>query len=393
MKLSHSFTAVAALLVGGVAAFAQDHGTTGPGVPAFVVRPGYTVTLAADNINGDRFIEFGDGTDLYVSEPDSGRILKLSDPDGSGKYTKQSTFVSGYKTVHGLEWYKGTLWFTQSGEIHNVKPKADGTAGEVQDVDCGELPSGGGHWFRSILVDDTGFYTSIGDDQNASDHTKDDREKIWRYNLDGSGKKLFAAGLRNTEKLRFRPGTTEVWGCDHGSDNYGAYLGEHKNGAAQPTTDLFPPDKLNHYVEGGFYGHPFILPFHIPRPEYANRPDILEIAAKTIPPAWNNGAHWANNGWNFMTKPTLTGQAGDIVVAFHGSWNSQKRVGYCVQRIEFDPVTGNPCGTTTLVKCIGADGSVLARPVDIAEAPDGSVLFSSDSSKAIYRLTRDAAMR
>ena len=38
-------------------------------------------------------------------------------------------------------------------------------------------------------VDDDGFYTSIGDDGNTNDHTDDDREKIWHYSLDGSGKK------------------------------------------------------------------------------------------------------------------------------------------------------------------------------------------------------------
>ncbi len=218
----------------------------------------------------------------------------------------------------------------------------------------------------------------------------DDREKIWHYNLDGSGKKLFCSGIRNTEKLLYRPGTKEIWGCDHGSDNFGATLGEHQNGVDQPVTDLNPPDKFYHYVQGGFYGHPFIVGDHLPRYEYMNRPDILQLAAKTIPPAWDNGPHWANNGWTFLQQAKLTGQAGDAVIAFHGSWNSQKKVGYCIQRLEFDPVTGMPCGSMTLVSTLGKDGNtVLARPVDCAEAPDGSLLFTSDTvRREVYRLTK-----
>jgi glucose/arabinose dehydrogenase len=370
---------------------AEPAGELGPGVPAFQVRPGYKVTLAAGNLGEARMIEFGEGDTLFVTQPGAGKIICLRDPDANGVYKTRTTFVNGKATVHGLCWYKGWLWFTTSGSVNKARStKNDGVADDVQEIDCGELPEGGGHWYRPILVDDDGFYTAIGDDGNINDHLNDDREKIWHYNLDGKDKKLFSSGIRNTEKLRYRPGTKEVWGCDHGSDNFGAKYGEHHGGIDQPITDLFPPDKFNHYVQDGFYGHPFIMPFRIPRPEYANRPDILQLAAKMIPPAWNNGAHWANNGWNFLQQDKLTGQAGDAVIAFHGSWNSSKKVGYCIQRIEFDPVTGNPVGSMTLVSTLTPDGTKeLARPVDCAEAPDGSLLWSSDSvNKQIYRLTR-----
>jgi glucose/arabinose dehydrogenase len=385
-------TALALLSLVPLTALADATGEVGPDVPAFHVRPGYKVTLAATNLGEARFITFGDGDTLYLSQPSRGRIMCLRDLDqATGRYKTVTTFVNNKKTAHGMQWYKGWLWFTQSGSIHRARStKNDGAADQIEDIDTGDLPEGGGHWWRSILVDDEGFYTSIGDDGNINDHTGDDREKIWHFSLDGSGKKLFCSGIRNTEKLLYRPGTKEVWGCDHGSDNFGAHLGEHKDGHQQPVTDLFPPDKFNHYVEGGFYGHPFILPNHIPRYEYMDRPDILDLAAKMIPPAWNNGAHWANNGWTFLQQDKLTGQAGDAVICFHGSWNSEKKVGYCVQRIEFDPVTGNPCGSTTLLSTLAPDGRTeLARPVDCAEAPDGSLLFTSDSVKReVYRLTK-----
>ncbi len=365
-------------------ATAPARGEVGPGVPAFRVRPGYRVTLASDRLTEARFVEFGpDNHTLFVSCPGRGRILCLRDPDADGKYKTVTTFASDVPSAHGLQWADGWLWFTQSGSVHKARLGPDGKAVDAQEIDCGDLPEGGGHWYRSILVDHDGFYTSIGDDGNANDHTGDDREKVWHYNLDGSGKKLFCTGIRNTEKLRYRPGTAEVWGCDHGSDNWGG------DKFGQAATDLNPPDEFNHYVQDGFYGHPFVVGNRVPRLEYADRPDIKELVAKTIPPAWCNGAHWANNGWTFLTSPKLTGQAGDAVVCFHGSWNRSVKSGYCVQRIEFDPTTGLPCGTTTLVSLLASDGGrVLGRPVDCTEAADGSLLFSDDEGRRVYRLTR-----
>lgn len=383
-------SAVAMIL--GSAALAHADDTTGPGVPAFVVRPGYRVTLIADHLEEARFLEFGEKGTLFVSEPDHGRIRCLRDPDADGVYKTQTVFVSNKHLVQSMQWVKGELWFAQSGSIHKARStKNNGIADVVDDIECGDLPEGGGHWYRSLLVDDDGFYTSIGDDGNINDHRGDDREKIWHFSLDGSNKKLFCSGIRNTEKLRYRPGTKEVWGCDHGSDNFGAYIGEHKNGIDQPVTDLNPPDEFNHYVQDGFYGHPFVVGNRLPRPEWIGKPgvDMADLCTKTIPPAWCNGAHWANNGWCFTTTPKLTGQIGDAIIAFHGSWNSSRRVGYCIQRVEFDPMTNNPCGTTTLVSLLAADHrQVLGRPVDCLEETDGSILFSDDAGHRIFRLTK-----
>jgi glucose/arabinose dehydrogenase len=384
VKRSNLVACVATLSsIWSTAARAADPGVVGPGVPPFTVRPGYKVTVASDKLPQARFIEFGpDNNTLFVSEPDRGRIQCLRDPDEAGKYKTVTTFIGDMPTVHGMQWVDGWLWFTQSGSVHKAKLGDDGKSTDEETIDTGPLPEGGGHWWRSILVDKDGFYTSIGDDGNINDHTGDDREKVWHFNLDGTGKKLFCSGIRNTEKLRHRPGTDEVWGCDHGSDNWGG------NNFGPAATDLNPPDEFNHYVQDGFYGHPFVVGNRLPRQEYANRPDIKDLVAKTIPPAWCNGAHWANNGWNFLTSDKLTGQAGDAVVCFHGSWNSRKKVGYCIQQIEFDPMTGNPCGSKTLVSLLTPDGNtVLGRPVDCTQAADGSLLFSIDAGR-VYRLTK-----
>lgn len=365
----------------------RPQGERGEGVPEFWVRPGYRVTVAADNLREARFMELGEDGTVYLSQPGAGTITALRDENKDGVYEQSTLFISGKKTVHGMCFKDGWLWFTTSGAIYKARPSADGNPPEVETVvPEGQLPMGGGHWWRSILVGDDGFYTSIGDSGNATDEMRSERQKIWQFDLDGRNKRLFASGIRNTEKLRFRPGTAEVWGADHGSDNFGQRLGERQGN--QPVTDLNPPDEFNHYIQNGFYGHPFITGNRMPRLEFASRPDILQLAMRTIPPEWTNGAHWANNGWIFLAQNKLTGQAGDVLIAFHGSWNASVKAGYCIQQLAFDPVTGRPWGSKPIVITLSRQGDVLARPVDCLEMPDGSVLFSSDSPPGIYRLSK-----
>jgi glucose/arabinose dehydrogenase len=361
-------------------------GVRGQGVPEFWVRPGYRVDLVAENLGNARFMEFDDKGTLYLSRPQRGDILALR--LRGNRYEVVNTFVEGYPTVHGMHFADGWLWFAQTGAIHKARDtNGDGKADEVQTViPDGKLPKGGGHWWRPILVTDRYIYTAIGDAGNINDETDTERQKIWRFNKDGTGKTLFASGVRNTEKLRLRPGTSEVWGVDHGSDWFGRTLGERPQ-QFQPITDYNPPDELNHYEEGKFYGHPFITGNKLPRIEYQNRKDIVELADKTVPPAWSFGAHWAANSFTFLTKDHFPGHKGDMFVACRGSWNRVVPDGYRIERVLFDPVTGRPYGSLTIVKTLTANNRVLARPVDCAEAPDGSVLFSCDTTNRIYRIS------
>jgi len=351
----------------------------------FRVRPGYEVKVLANDLREARFLEFGQKNVLYLSQPNTGAIQSFRYINGTLK--PLGNFVKDKPTVHGLCWANGWLWFSQTGSIWKARDKNDdGIADEVVNViPEGRLPRGGGHWWRSLLVTNDSIYTSIGDSGNINDETGTERQKVYRFNLDGANKRLYASGIRNTEKLRLRPGTTEVWGIDHGSDWFGREAGDRPG--QQPITDTNPPEELNKFVEGGFYGHAFVTGNRVPRYEYLKRPDINDLAAKTIVPAWTFGAHWAINGFCFYTGSLFPADfKGDIFIAAHGSWNSSKPVGYQVGRVLFDKWTGMPYGYQSLVLTTDPQGKVLARPVDCVQAPDGSVIFSCDATRRIFRL-------
>ncbi len=311
-------------------------GECGPGVPQFTVGKGYRVTIAIDAPPESRFMEFDNYGHLYVSAPKHGTIT-VYELQPNRTYKEIAVAVKDKPTIHCMDFFDGWLWYTTSGAIFKGKVRADGMGlDEMTTVipDDKTLPSGGSHWWRPILVDKDGFYTGIGEPRNISDQSATDREKIWRYSLDGKTRTLFVSGIRNTEKLRFRPGTNEVWGLDHGSDNFWFTHGEKKGN--QPVTDRIPGEEINHYEAGKFYGHPFVVDANLIRPEFMKRPDIQQILAKSTPPEYMLPAHYADNGWTWLTKDTGFGKAGDMCIPSHGSWNSTVKVGYCVSLLHFD---------------------------------------------------------
>jgi glucose/arabinose dehydrogenase len=380
-----------------------------PEVAKFTVRAGYEVSVAVLDLPGARMLEIDDRGTLYVSRPQMGDIVALRDTDADGVYETRATFLTDRPSVHAMCFVPepgggGWLWFATSGSVCKARDtNADGKADEVVDViPVGSLPRGGPHWWRSLLVHDGSIYTSIGDSANASDQTETERQKIWRFNLDGSNKRLFASGIRNTEKLRVRPGTGEIWGVDHGSDWFGKDWGDAPGN--QPFTDTLPSDEFNRYVEGGFYGHPFLTGRRVPRPEFLGRSDLRDWAAKTVIPEWEFPAHWATNAFCFVEPAKVSAggaglpadQAGDAYVACRGSWNSSVYVGYCVARVVFDrdeKLGGRPMGMEVIVRTVESapapgfvQPAILARPVDCVQAPDGSILFSADQPGRVYRI-------
>ena len=393
--------ALCAALVTTTTAFAQLPADTksdlGPGVPAFKVRPGYRVTRALPaKFPGQRtarFLEFsGDGKVLFLSQGKrEGAVLALRNPDADGVYKDVTTFVKGDRSAQGLSWHDGWLYFQdpQDGSVSRARDKdGDGVAEDVEIV-CpkGTLPKPGNHPYNALMVTDKEIYVSASDPQNMTEEIDSPSKKIYVFDLDGKNQRVFCAGVRNCEKLQVRPGPTEIWGFDHGSDNFGKSFGE-RTGKDQPITDVNPPEEFNHYVKDGFFGHPYITGTGVPRPEFAQREDIIELADKNIMPEWNVHAHWAVCGWTFIKGDSFGADLkGDVFFCSHGSWNSVKQVGAVVGRIMFDKLTGHPCGQETIVDCVGPDRR-LARPVDCIEAPDGTIIFSSDEPAGLYRISK-----
>ena len=358
--------------------------------PKIWVREGYELSIVQSDIQQPRFLQTDDKGTLYVSLPEKGTIKSCTDKDKDGYYETTADFVTGHPKVHGMQWYEGWLWFTESGAIFKARDtNGDGKADEtITIVKDGLLPKNGGHWWRAIAINKDRIYTSIGCSGNIDDETNTERLKIWSFALDGSDKKLFCGGLRNTEKLVIRPNSDEIWGMDHGSDNFGEFLERRdKKETRRPITDYNPPCEMNHYVQDGYYGHPYITGNRMPRPEYWDRKDIIDLAAKTIVPEWAAGAHNAPNAMTFYTGNQLpNAMKGDAFVAYHGSWNRSEKGGYRITHVLFED--GKPYGEQRMVDFLDKkNDDIFGRPVDIIVDQDGALLFTDDWDHKIYKLT------
>jgi glucose/arabinose dehydrogenase len=356
------------------------------------VRPGYELSVAVDSIQTPRFLAFGKDGELFVSVPAKGKIYLCKDAGPDGRFKQVTPFIDGKKpgsVLQGIQYHDGWLWFAQVSSISKARASKGGDKAdeEVQVLGPEQLPIGkeGGHMWRALLIHNGRLYTHLGDSSNATDEPIEatERKKIWSFALDGSDKKLFAAGVRNTERLVVRPGTDEIWGVDHDVDMIAWKMeGDRKNG--QPITDHNPPAELNHYVEGGFYGHPWLVGMNQPNLNFLDNTNLIKYASMAALPEWVMPAHCAANALLFYTATNIPNANGDAFVAQHGSWNATKKVGYCLSHILFED--GHPYGEQKVVNFLKDGSEVKGRPIDCIQAPDGSILFSDDSGNKIYRL-------
>jgi glucose/arabinose dehydrogenase len=218
------------------------------------------------------------------------------------------------------------------------------------------------------------MYVSIGSRSNVSDKAvEENRARIFAFNPDGSGQKVYAWGIRNAVGIAFRPGTNELWMSTNERDEIGEDV---------------PPDYISTVRHGGFYGWPWFYIGNHPDPRHKGKhPELVD---KVIVPDVLVQAHSASLNLCFYTADQFPPEyKGDIFAAFHGSWNRMKRTGYKVVRVPFDHSTGKARGEYEdfVTGFVTSDGRVWGRPVGITVAKDGSLLISEDGDKTIWRVS------
>ncbi|HWQ16126.1 MAG TPA: PQQ-dependent sugar dehydrogenase [Roseiflexaceae bacterium] len=345
-----------------------------PGWPAPLEVPeGFTIEEVASGLAYPRFFirDPQDGS-LLVPEAGAGRISRLRDADGDGRYEQRQTVAEGFEWIHSLLALDGEIIAADEGRLARLADFGpDGRARRVETIL--PLPSGArdlyGHRTRTLALGPDGrLYLSVGSSCDACLEDTPLRAVILRLNRDGSGLEVFASGLRNTVGFAFHPGTGELWGADMGRNNLGPNL---------------PPDELNLVRQGGDYGWPFCYGERMPDPQLGSQ----ERCAGTEPPALNLPPHWAPLGVLFYDGAAFpAAYRGDMLLAFHGAARDQteRPGGYSVTRVRF--VDGRPAGLEDLVRGWAPAGEVWGRPCGLLLLPDGSVLIGDDFGGRIFRL-------
>jgi glucose/arabinose dehydrogenase len=341
--------------------------------PKLTVAPGFAIDVFADKVGSVRFMAIDPAGTLLVSEPSAGRVLALPDKKGDGKADSVQTVVSGLDQPHGLAFHDGALYIAETSRVQRFAYDP-ATMKATQPALLARLPSGGGHWTRTVVFGPDGrMYISVGSSCNVCRESDKRRAAILRFNADGSGEQLFSTGLRNAVGLAIHPATGALWATVNERDWRG---------------DDLPPDYVTEVREGSVHGWPDCVTVR-GRPQADTSFAKGAKCDKVAPPTVEIQAHSAPIGLAFYTGTQFPEEyRGSLFVAYRGSWNRTLPTGYKIVRIRFRD--GQPTGSP-LVEDFATgwlEGtSAWGRPVDLVVGRDGALYLSDQGSGRIYRIT------
>jgi glucose/arabinose dehydrogenase len=343
--------------------------------------PGFKVDLFASGLSNPRQIHTAPNGDLFVAESRAGQVRVMRAGAGAAHPAINQVFASGLRLPFGMAFYPpgphprylyvgdndALIRFPyRNGDLH-----ASGLARKLA-----ALPAGGVHWTRDVVVSADGrhLFVSVGsgsnDDLNPGEN-ETERADILIFNPDGSGKRIYASGVRNAVGLAIAPRTGALWCSTNERDGMG---------------DNLPPDYITPVRAGGFYGWPWFYIGPHQDPNHAGQHP--ELASHVIVPQLLIQPHSASLGLTFYTARQFPAfYRGGLFAAEHGSWNRSKRTGY---KVIFVPITnGHANGEYVdfMTGFVAPGGQVWGRPVGVTVAADGALLVSDDGSNSIWRVS------
>ena len=293
---------------------------------------GFEVSVfARDLVNPRMMAVAGDGT-VYVTRRTVGDVVMLRDEDGDGVADRQEV-VASRPGMHGIAIDGDTVYLVAVGELYRTRILGDGTLAPLELL-ADDLPDLGQHPNPMVVVGPDGMlYLTMGSTCNACSDANPENATMLRAAPDGSGRTIFATGLRNTIGYGFHPETGEVFGMDHGID----WLGDNEQ-----------HEELNQIVEGAQYGWPYVYADGEYNPQDYPPGGITmpEWAARSAEPLGLYTPHAAPMQLAFYTGDAFPDEyRGDAFVAMRGSWNRRPPSGYEVVRVRFEdgrPVAFEP---------------------------------------------------
>jgi glucose/arabinose dehydrogenase len=363
--------------------------------PTIVSRPrdaqlhvpdGFRIEEYAAGFRDPRVLLTAPNGDIFVTESRVNQIKVMRDKDGDGKPDTTQIFSGAQlNKPFGIAFYPpgddpqylyvantdGVIRFPyRNGDLEARGPGEKLGA----HLSPGGLLPGGGHWTRNLAFspDRKKMYVSIGSRSNISDNAPEaNRARIYEFNPDGTGQKVYAWGIRNAVGLAFRPGSNELWMSANERDELG---------------DNLVPDYISRVIPGGFYGWPWFYLGNHQDPRHNGK--HKELADKVIVPDVLVQAHSAALNLCFYDGHQFPEEyRGDIFAAFHGSWNRSRRTGYKIVRVPMDGGKAQGEYEDFVTGFVTREGNVWGRPVGVTVAKDGSLLFSEDGHGTIWRVS------
>jgi len=309
--------------------------------------------------------------------PSANRITLLRDADGDGRPELRTVFLEGLHSPFGVALVGETLFVANTDALLRFPYEPGQTRITSAGVKVADLPANppNNHWVRNLIASPDGakLYVAVGSNSNIGDGGMDkevERAGVLVMKPDGSGRRVYASGLRNPVGLAWEPRTGALWTTVNERDMLGHDLA---------------PDFMTGLKDGGFYGWPYSYFGRNLDPRVTpQRPDLV---ARAIKPDYALGAHTSSLGIHFYSANALPARyRGGAFVSQHGSWNREPRSGYKVVFVPFRD--GRPAGAPEdfLTGFLSAGGDALGRPVAVTEDRTGALLVSDDVGDIVWRV-------
>ena len=353
-----------------------------PQVPA-----GFKVEEFASGFRNPRLIRTAPNGDIFVANSSGNSILVLRQGKDPGKPVVNEVYSPDLKQPFGIAFYPPgpNPQYIYVGNTDSVVrfpyKNGDTKAGGKPEVVVPDIPSGGrltggGHWTRDVAFSKDGkkMYVSVGSFSNVYENpntNEKDRADILEFNPDGTGRRIYASGIRNAVGIAVHPQTGELWASVNERDGLG---------------DDLVPDYITRVKDGGFYGWPWYYIGPNQDPRHAGK--FPELRDKVIVPDVLLQSHSASLEMLFYTGKMFPKEyKNEAFAAQHGSWNRSKRTGYKVIRVPQKNGVPTVEYEDFMTGFVTPDGNVWGRPVGVAVANDGSLFVSDDGSNTIWRIS------
>lgn len=333
------------------------------------LRLGVFANLKAQGV--PRVLAFDPKGVLFTSMPKAGKVVALPDRDGDGIADETVVVLDNLNKPHGMVFRNGKVYIAETDKVTLYDYDPANLSVNNREI-LFTLPGAGRHFTRTIKILEDKLYTSVGSSCDVCIEKDERYAAILESDLTGDNLKVFAKGLRNTVFFVFDEGG-RLWGNDMGRD----FLG-----------DELPPDELNIVKEGKNYGWPDCYGKKVHDIKF--RPlEALDFCGEIEATTFDYPAHVAPLGLAFIeSKLFASNDQGNLLVAFHGSWNSSVPVGYKVVKLE---ISGGKVVKMEdfIAGWLEDDGGILGRPVDLIFDENGVLYISDDKAGLIYILTQE----
>ena len=354
-------------------------------IQSLSVPQGFRVERFAEGLDNPRMLAVADDGTVYVTQRTPGNLVMLRDTDGDGIADVQKVVVR-QRNLHGIAIRGREIFLADIKAVYAGDILADGRIGQRRIVTAG-MPDGGQHPNRTLAFSPEGeLFVSVGSTCNECREPNPQHATLQRIANDAArssrpdrpaAREIYASGLRNALGFGWHPGSGRLYAFDNGID----WLGNDEQS-----------EELNEITAAGQrFGWPYVYDDDQINPHTEPLETSSEQWAEmSEEPVGMYTAHAAPMQMHFYTGAQFpTEYRNDAFVPMRGSWNRKPPSGYEVLRVRFDAsgsFTAFEPFVSGFIQPIDNGHGFFGRPVGVATAKDGALLFTDDTNNMIYRV-------